>query len=61
MRVKNGFAEGVAEAAVDGYSDVKLSVLLTAQELSGLHIVGEVQVCPRRCSRQNRENHFSEY
>ncbi len=44
MRVKNGFAEGAAEAAADGYRDVKLSVLLTTPELGGLRIVGEVQV-----------------
>ncbi len=44
VRVKNGFAEGAVEAAVDGYRDVKLSVLFTAPELGGLRVVGEVQV-----------------
>jgi hypothetical protein len=42
--VKNGFAEGAVAAGVEGYRDVKLSVLLTAPELGGLRIVGEIQV-----------------
>ncbi len=48
VRVKNGFAEGAEAAAVDGYRDVKLSVLLTAPELGGLRVVGEVQVLSGR-------------